>query len=63
MVDEISQTIREQSRASDEIAQRVELIAQRSQQNTQAMHEMAATAWRLNEVAATMRSSVERFKI
>ncbi|MDX3949176.1 hypothetical protein QYP01_27315, partial [Pseudomonas aeruginosa] len=52
-----------QSRASDEIAQRVELIAQRSQQNTQAMHEMAATARRLNEVAATMRSSVERFKI
>ncbi|WP_319177797.1 methyl-accepting chemotaxis protein [Pseudomonas aeruginosa] len=63
VVDEISQTIREQSRASDEIAQRVELIAQRSQQNTQAMHEMAATARRLNEVAATMRSSVERFKI
>ncbi|MBH9394273.1 methyl-accepting chemotaxis protein [Pseudomonas aeruginosa] len=63
VVDEISQTIREQSRASDEIAQRVELIAQRSQQNTQAMHEMAATARRLNEVAATMRSSVERFRI
>ncbi len=36
VVDEISRTIREQSRASDEIARRVELIAQRPQQNTQA---------------------------
>ncbi|KIV64310.1 Methyl-accepting chemotaxis protein I (serine chemoreceptor protein) [Pseudomonas sp. FeS53a] len=63
VVDEISHTIGEQSKASSEVAQRVELIAHMSRSNTEAMHELAAAAQRLDQVAAAMQSSVSRFQV
>ncbi|WP_420793898.1 methyl-accepting chemotaxis protein [Pseudomonas fontis] len=63
MVEEISQTIGEQSKASDEMAQRVELIAEKSRANTHSMHDLRMTAERLSEAAESMQSSVQRFKI
>ncbi|PWB32533.1 methyl-accepting chemotaxis protein [Pseudomonas sp. SDI] len=63
MVEEISQTIGEQSKASDEMAQRVEVIAEKSRTNTHSMQDLRMTAERLNEAAESMQSSVQRFKI
>ncbi|AOE83954.1 chemotaxis protein [Pseudomonas sp. TCU-HL1] len=63
VVEEISHTIGEQSKASSEVAQRVELIAQMSRNNSQAMQDLAQAAERLDRVASAMQSSVARFQI
>ncbi|CAN7630593.1 methyl-accepting chemotaxis protein [Aquipseudomonas alcaligenes] len=63
VVEEISQTIGEQSKASSEVAQRVEMIARMSRQNTEAMHELADSAQRLDQVATAMQTSVARFQV
>ncbi|BAN47067.1 methyl-accepting chemotaxis protein [Metapseudomonas resinovorans] len=63
VVEEISHTIGEQSKASGEVAQRVELIAQMSRSNSHAMRDLALAAERLDQVAGTMQSSVARFEL
>ncbi|MND89999.1 Methyl-accepting chemotaxis protein McpS [compost metagenome] len=62
VVGEISQTIGEQSKASFEVAQRVEQIAQMSQHNNRAARDLADAAQRLDSVAATMQASVALFR-
>ncbi len=62
VVEEISQTISEQSRASSEVAQQVEHIAQMSQQNSLTVNEMANAAQSLDRVARSMQSAVLQFQ-
>jgi len=62
-VEEISQTIAEQSKASDEMAQRVESIAEQSRENTRSIHNLTQTADQLNDAAGSMQASVQQFKI
>lgn len=63
VVGEISQTIGEQSTASQEVAHQVELIARMTQDNTEVMNDLAATARRLGDIAQSMESSVMRFRL
>ncbi|HSC85151.1 MAG TPA: methyl-accepting chemotaxis protein [Pseudomonas sp.] len=62
VVGEISHTIGEQSKASNEVAQRVEHIAQMARQNSHTVHELARAAERLDNVARSMQSSVLQFQ-
>ncbi|WP_411183932.1 methyl-accepting chemotaxis protein [Pseudomonas sp.] len=62
VVEEISQTIGEQSRASTEVAERVEHIAQMSQQNSRTVHELADAAKSLDRVARSMQNAVLQFQ-
>ncbi|SFW80120.1 methyl-accepting chemotaxis protein [Pseudomonas sp. NFACC09-4] len=63
VVEEISLTIAEQSKASDEMAQRVESIAEQSRENTRSIHNLTQTADQLNDAAGSMQASVQQFKI
>lgn len=57
-----AQTISEQSKASFEVAQRVEQITQMSQHNNHAARDLAQAAQQLDSVAATMQASVALFR-
>jgi methyl-accepting chemotaxis protein len=63
MVGEISLAIREQSVASNNIAQQVERIAQMTEENSAAAHSTAETAHELDQVAAEMQGVVAQFRI
>ncbi len=62
-VTEISNALREQSTASNEIAVNVERIAQMSEENNAATREAAATAVQLEALAAETRSAMARFRL
>jgi len=63
MVNEISEAIREQSSASSIIAQKVERIAQMSEENSAAAGTTSSTASELNNLAAVMRSEVQKYRV
>jgi len=63
VVDSISAALREQSVASNDIAGKVERIAQMSEQNTAAVQHTAVTAQQLGQLAASLESAVKRFTI
>jgi len=63
VVDSISAALREQSVASNDIAQKVERIAQMSEQNTAAVQHTAATARELGQLSALLERTVRRFNI
>ncbi|WP_263260322.1 methyl-accepting chemotaxis protein [Pseudomonas entomophila] len=62
-VEDISNTIGEQTTASDEMAQRVQAIAERSRSYSASMHLLQATAQQLNAAAAAMQASIQRFRV
>ncbi|MBN9694609.1 MAG: methyl-accepting chemotaxis protein [Zoogloea sp.] len=63
MVSEISEAIREQSSASAIIAQKVERIAQMSEENSAAAGTTSSTASDLNTLAAAMRQEVQKYRV
>ncbi len=63
MVSEISEAIREQSSASSIIAQKVERIAQMSEENSAAAGTTSSTASDLNNLAASMRSEIQKYRV
>ncbi|MBV4504568.1 methyl-accepting chemotaxis protein [Pseudomonas sp. BW13M1] len=63
VVEEISQTIGEQTKASQEVAQQVELIARMSRDSTDTTRQLASAAQRLGEIAQGMQASVSRFRV
>ncbi len=62
-VDDISASLAEQSKASNEIAAQIERVAQMTEENSAAADETAGDASRLEELAGEMRNTVNRFKI
>jgi methyl-accepting chemotaxis protein len=54
--------LREQKKASSEIARNVEQIAQMSEESSGAVSEVFAAAERLEKLAATLQQEVARFK-
>jgi methyl-accepting chemotaxis protein len=63
VVDSISAALREQSAASNDIARKVEQIAQMSEENTAAVQNTAVTARDLGQLSAFLESAVKRFNI
>jgi methyl-accepting chemotaxis protein len=63
MVEEISLTIGEQSKASSEVAQRVEMISLVARRNSQAMRELTQTVEQMENSVATLQTSVTRFQL
>ncbi len=59
---EVAESTREQSQASDSIAQRVEEIATMVEQTSAAMHSSAETAVRLERIAGELNTLVARFR-
>ncbi|MBI5921515.1 MAG: HAMP domain-containing protein [Betaproteobacteria bacterium] len=62
-VDEISTALREQSLAANQLAQEVEKIAQRTEKNGLSAKESAQAAGHLEELAATLKQAVDRFRV
>ncbi len=62
-VDEISNALREQSGASDQIARSVEMIAQMSETNGAAVSQMYQSANQLEKFAEELKASVDRFNV
>lgn len=62
-VTDISNALREQGVASNEIAANVENIARRSEENSSAIHTVAEIAIRLEKLAADTRQTLSRFHI
>ncbi len=62
-VTDISNALREQGVASNEIAVNVENIARRSEENSSAVRAVAETAIHLEKLAADTRQAVSRFRI
>ena len=63
VVDDISLSLREQSVASNEIARNVETIAHMTEENSAAVRETAAAAHHLEEMAISLQTTVERFRV
>ncbi|UCJ18178.1 methyl-accepting chemotaxis protein [Pseudomonas sp. MM211] len=63
MVDEISHTITEQSKASNEVAERVEMISEVAQRNNLAMQDLAAMLVHMDNSAEAVQASVKRFEL
>ncbi|PTU04733.1 chemotaxis protein [Pseudomonas sp. HMWF031] len=63
VVNMISLALREQTAASQEVARNIELIAQMSQQNSQAVEETSETARSLQVLAKDLESQVGQFKL
>jgi methyl-accepting chemotaxis protein len=61
-VSEISAALREQSTASSEVAQKVELIARMTEENSAAAHEIADEARLLETLSGELKNAVSRFK-
>jgi len=59
----ISAALREQSVASNDIARKVERIAQMSEENTAAVQNTATTARELSQLSAFLETAVKRFSI
>ena len=62
-INEIGEALGEQSSASTEIAQRVELIAQISEQNAAAVKESAGAAGHLQSLARSLSETVRHFRL
>lgn len=62
-VDEISTALREQSLAANQLAQEVEKIAQRTEKNGLTAKESSQAANHLEELAATLKQAVDRFRV
>jgi methyl-accepting chemotaxis protein len=62
-VSDISNSLREQSAASNEIARSVERIAQMSESNSAAVQGTARTARELERLATELQSEVKRFRV
>jgi aerotaxis receptor len=62
-VDDISLALKEQTVAARDIAQKVEHIAQGSEQNSAAVAQTAASALRLEQLAAELNALASRFRI
>lgn len=62
-VDEITRTLREQSVASNEIANHVEMIANMSRDNSEVIGHTAATTDELHKLANKLSQSVDRFSV
>jgi methyl-accepting chemotaxis protein len=62
-VSEISNSLREQSAASNDIAKRIEHIAEMSEQNTAAVSGTASTATELERLAMELQDEVKRFRV
>jgi methyl-accepting chemotaxis protein len=62
-VNEISNALKEQSVASNDIAANVEKIAQMSEENSAATREAADTAHQLEALAAGTRAAVSEFRV
>ena len=63
MVNEITNALREQSVASNDIAGNVEKIAQMSEENGAATREVADTAVELERLATDVKASVAYFRV
>jgi methyl-accepting chemotaxis protein len=62
-IDDITNALREQSSASEHIAQSVEKIAHMSEENSSAVKEVYLAANQLEQLAAAMKSSVGQFRV
>jgi len=62
-VDDISLALREQTVAARDIAQKVERIAQGSEENSAAVAQTAAAAQRLEQLAAELNALAARFRV
>ncbi|BCB26228.1 hypothetical protein SKTS_11140 [Sulfurimicrobium lacus] len=62
-VSEIMEALREQSTASGQVAGSVEQIARMTEQNSAEVQEIARTAEHLEQLAASLQSSVSQFRI
>jgi len=62
-INTISSALREQTVASNDLAMRVEQIAQMSERNSTSAHESAQAATSLREVSTEMQRTVEQFKV
>jgi len=62
-VDNINQTLQEQSSVANDVAQNVEQIARMSEANSQAVAESAAVAQRLQQMAGELDASIRRFRL
>ena len=63
MVDEIAHTITEQSKASNEVAERVEMISEVAQRNNRAMQDLAQMLVQMDNSAQAMQASVRLFEL
>ena len=63
MVDGISDAIREQSVASNDIARHVEKIAQMAEENNAAVQQTAEAAHHLNQLAGSLQGAISRFRV
>jgi len=61
-VSDISSALREQSAASSQVAQQVEIIARMTEENSVAANEIAGEAQQLESLAGALESAVSRFK-
>jgi methyl-accepting chemotaxis protein len=59
----ISDALREQRGASNDLAKNVESIAQMSEENSAAVASVADTAHRLMAVASDLKDNVSRFRV
>ena len=59
----IAEAVREQDTAVQQVARRIEQIAQMTDENSAAAHSAAETAHQLDEMAGTLRASVNQFKV
>lgn len=62
-VSTISAALEEQRRATDDVARNVDTVAERSRQNSQAVHSVAASASRLESVAEALQKATSRFVV
>jgi methyl-accepting chemotaxis protein len=63
MVGEIIHSIREQSHASNNIAQQVENVAQMTEENSAVAKNSAGAANELDQLATEMLNNIKQFKI
>jgi methyl-accepting chemotaxis protein len=63
VVQEISEALNEQNRASDEVAETVERFAGMAQQNQEATRHSSGTAHTLQSLAAKLEQTVKRFSL
>ena len=63
VVNNISDSIREQGSVSSEIAKNIELVAQMSEESALAVKNTSQAAHHLKELSNSLYSSVSRFKL
>ncbi len=63
MFADINEAMREQGAASYDIAQKVERVAQASEESSASVTMSAAEAGKIRNLANAMRANVERFRI